>query len=90
MRSALFRCARRCPLQSIHPDGHINPNACIYCLKCQMLYYNDQVCPHMISRRKRREERAAMRSERRTDGVQAAPLTPPTSGTATPTPREAP
>ena len=54
-------CARRCPVQSIHRDGHINPNECIYCLKCQMLYYHPQICPAVIARRKRREARAALR-----------------------------
>ncbi|MBZ0325258.1 MAG: NosR/NirI family protein [Alphaproteobacteria bacterium] len=50
-------CAVQCPVQAIHPDGHINPNECIHCLKCQSLYYDDQTCPPLIERRKRREAR---------------------------------
>jgi polyferredoxin len=47
----------RCPVQAIHPDGHISVNECIYCLRCQTLYYDDQVCPPLIARRRRREAR---------------------------------
>jgi transcriptional regulator of nitric oxide reductase len=50
-------CAERCPVQSIHPEGHINPNECIYCLNCQMLYHDDHICPPLIGRRLRREAR---------------------------------
>jgi len=47
-------CARSCPVQAIHPDGHINPNECIHCLNCQVLYYDDMTCPPLAERRKRR------------------------------------
>lgn len=50
-------CEMRCPVQAIHPTGEINPNECIYCLKCQNLYFDTHVCPPMIARRKRRENR---------------------------------
>jgi polyferredoxin len=43
---------------AIHPDGRINPNECIYCLTCQVNYYDAWVCRPMIERRKRREKRA--------------------------------
>ncbi len=52
------RCANECPVQSIHPEGHINPNECIQCLHCQMLYHHDQLCPVMIQRRIKREKHA--------------------------------
>jgi polyferredoxin len=52
-------CAVRCPVQAIHPTGAINPNECIHCLKCQRLYFDAFTCPPLISRRKRRAERAA-------------------------------
>ena len=45
------RCGNECPVQAIHPEGHINPNECIQCLHCQMLYHHDQLCPVMIQRR---------------------------------------
>jgi transcriptional regulator of nitric oxide reductase len=48
-------CAVRCTVQAIHPDGHINPNECIYCLKCQANYFDDQTCPPLKVRRQRTE-----------------------------------
>ena len=53
------RCAAKCPVQAIHPDGKINPNECIHCLHCQVQYFDDHVCPPLIERRKRRERIAA-------------------------------
>ncbi len=53
------RCGNACPVQAIHPEGHINPNECIQCLHCQMLYHHDQKCPVMIQRRLKREKFAA-------------------------------
>ncbi len=52
------RCGNECPVQAIHPEGHINPNECIQCLHCQMLYHHDQKCPVMIQRRLKREKYA--------------------------------
>ena len=52
-------CATKCPVQAIHPNGTINPNECIYCLNCQTLYFDDETCPPLIERRKRRELRSA-------------------------------
>jgi NosR/NirI family nitrous oxide reductase transcriptional regulator len=56
------RCGNECPVQAIHPDGRINPNECIQCLHCQMLYHHDQLCPVMIQRRLKREKLAATSS----------------------------
>ncbi|MCC7045495.1 MAG: regulatory protein NosR [Alphaproteobacteria bacterium] len=54
-------CAARCPVQAIHPDGRINPNECVYCLNCQLLYYDANTCPPLIARRQRREARGTAR-----------------------------
>jgi NosR/NirI family transcriptional regulator, nitrous oxide reductase regulator len=54
------RCANECPVQAIHPDGHINPNECIYCLHCQTLYWDQHRCPVMIQRRLKNERRATL------------------------------
>lgn len=43
-------CAVDCPVQAIAPEGDINPNECIQCLNCQMLYHNDKRCPHLIQK----------------------------------------
>lgn len=56
------RCATECPVQSIHPEGHINPNECIQCLHCQMLYHHAYKCPVVIQKRLKREKRIAMSS----------------------------
>ncbi len=48
-------CANECPVQSIHPEGNINPNECIQCLHCQVLYKDEYKCPVCVKRRLRRE-----------------------------------
>ncbi|XQZ31139.1 regulatory protein NosR (plasmid) [Paracoccus yeei] len=52
-------CAHECPVQSIHPTGEINPNECINCLHCQVLYHSPKVCPVVIKKVKRRDKLAA-------------------------------
>ncbi|MCY1273014.1 ferredoxin-type protein, NapH/MauN family [compost metagenome] len=51
-------CARECEIQAIHPDGRINANECHYCLDCQMTYYNENKCPPLVNKRKKRGKRA--------------------------------
>jgi len=48
-------CAALCTVKAIHPEGRINPNECIHCLHCQMIYSDDHLCPPLIERRKRLE-----------------------------------
>jgi len=48
-------CAHQCPVQAIHPTGEINPNECINCLHCQVLYQSETTCPVVIKKLKRRE-----------------------------------
>jgi len=52
-------CARTCTVQAIHPLGQINPNECIYCLKCQANYLDGNVCIHIKKRMARRQPRPA-------------------------------
>lgn len=52
-------CARTCTVQAIHPLGQINPNECIYCLKCQANYFDHDVCLHLKKRAARRQPLAA-------------------------------
>jgi NosR/NirI family nitrous oxide reductase transcriptional regulator len=56
-------CAKECMVNAIHPDGHINPNECLYCLHCQIVYYDDHKCPPMVQRRLKRERREALGSK---------------------------
>jgi len=52
-------CANQCPVQAIHPTGEINPNECVNCLHCQVLYQSKSICPVVIKREKRRETASA-------------------------------
>jgi NosR/NirI family nitrous oxide reductase transcriptional regulator len=54
------RCSNECMVQAIHPEGHINPNECVYCLHCQVLYVSDTKCPVCIQKRLKRERRKAV------------------------------
>ncbi|WP_097805293.1 NosR/NirI family protein [Pelagimonas varians] len=49
-------CANECPVQAIHPTGEINPNECVDCLHCQVLYQSDAKCPVVIRQLKRRSK----------------------------------
>lgn len=54
-------CAIECPVQAIHPTGEINPNECVNCLHCQVLYQSEAKCPVVIKKLKRRaRDRAAL------------------------------
>ena len=48
-------CANECFVQAIHPTGEINPNECLNCLHCQVLYQSTTKCPVVIKKLKRRE-----------------------------------
>ena len=52
-------CFEECPVDAIYEGErklYINPNECIQCLHCQMLYHHDHKCPVMIQRRLKREK----------------------------------
>ncbi len=87
------RCAKECPVQAIHPEGHINVNECIYCMHCQELYFDDHRCPHMIQVRLKREKRQALSSPSMRSGGKGPntvitaggkPIAVPPAGAATP------
>lgn len=52
-------CANECIVQAIHPTGEINPNECVNCLHCQVLYRSESKCPVVIRQLKRREKASA-------------------------------
>ncbi|QRM57172.1 NosR/NirI family protein [Sinorhizobium sp. BG8] len=52
-------CANQCPVQAIHRTGEINPNECINCLHCQVLYQSETVCPVVIKKMRSRAKLAA-------------------------------
>ena len=49
-------CAVECEVQAIKKNGEINPNECHYCLDCQATYWNENKCPPLVEKRKRREK----------------------------------
>ncbi len=51
-------CAKECFVQAIHPTGEINPNECLSCLHCQVLYQDHSKCPVVIKTDKRRAKMA--------------------------------
>ncbi len=52
-------CSNQCPVQAIHKTGEINPNECINCLHCQVLYQSETVCPVVMKKMKSRAKLAA-------------------------------
>jgi NosR/NirI family nitrous oxide reductase transcriptional regulator len=55
-------CSKECMVQAIHPEGHINPNECLYCLHCQERYYDDHNCPVRVKKRERADRQAMIAS----------------------------
>ncbi|NSY37731.1 NosR/NirI family protein [Leisingera sp. ANG59] len=56
-------CANECPVQAIHPTGEINPNECVNCLHCQVLYQSEAKCPVVIKQLKRRAKTGSPASD---------------------------
>jgi NosR/NirI family nitrous oxide reductase transcriptional regulator len=71
-------CAKNCMVQAIHPLGQINPNECLYCMHCQVIYHDDHACPPLIMKREGRGKKAAAKAAA---GI-ATDQTPPRKGPA--------
>lgn len=54
-----MRCHNECPVQAITPEGPINANECIQCLNCQVLYFHQTKCPHLIKKAARKAKYSA-------------------------------
>ncbi len=50
-------CAHQCQIAAINPTGEILDHECHYCLECQVTYWDDQRCPPLVEKRKKREMR---------------------------------
>ena len=59
-------CASRCPIQAIEPSGAINMDECFYCLDCQVIHNDANVCPPLVYEARRNRKLAV-----------AAPSRPP-------------
>src|SRR5690554_4938503 len=74
-------CAVECEVQAIHPDGHINANECHHCLDCQVTYFNDDRCPPLVAKKKRRQRtKAAPGSSGELQTIPAVQLDAPSPG----------
>ncbi len=51
-------CARRCPIQAIEPSGAINMDECFYCLDCQVIHNDANLCPPLVNAARRKRELA--------------------------------
>jgi NosR/NirI family nitrite reductase transcriptional regulator len=49
-------CETKCTVGAIDPIGRINPNECILCLRCQMIYHDPKTCT-VLKNRVARESR---------------------------------
>lgn len=56
-------CNTTCTVQAINPLGQINPNECIYCLRCQANYFDADTCLPLKMRAARRTGRATQPEE---------------------------
>ncbi|WP_136656789.1 NosR/NirI family protein [Nitratireductor sp. XY-223] len=65
-------CANECPVQAIHPTGEINPNECVNCLHCQVLYQSGTKCPVVMRKLKSRAAFEARNKKSFTAAPQAA------------------
>jgi NosR/NirI family nitrite reductase transcriptional regulator len=43
-------CEVKCPVGAIDPIGRINPNECVLCLRCQVIYWDPNTCPILKAR----------------------------------------
>lgn len=71
-------CSIECEVRAIRETGEINPNECHYCLDCQVTYYNDQKCPPLVDKKRRREKSARARELAR--GMEIELTKPPPAG----------
>lgn len=68
-------CAVECEIQAISDTGEIQINECHYCMDCQVTYWDDQKCPPLVVKRKRRERATTGRTK-------PAPISVQKSGSA--------
>ena len=55
-------CNTTCTVQAINPLGQISPNECVYCLRCQVNYYDETTCKPLLERARRRARTRAAKA----------------------------
>lgn len=53
-------CEQKCTVGAIDPLGRINPNECVLCLRCQVIYNDEKTCPTLMRRARARAAQAEM------------------------------
>lgn len=49
-------CAAHCQMKAIKPTGEIIATECTYCLECQVIYWDERVCPPLVEKAGRRKK----------------------------------
>ena len=52
-------CEPKCTVGAIDPLGRINPNECVLCLRCQVIYFDPNTCPTLKRRARAGQAKAA-------------------------------
>jgi NosR/NirI family nitrite reductase transcriptional regulator len=52
-------CETRCTVGAIDPIGRINPNECVLCMRCQVIYHDPKTCTVLKNRTARGTMRRA-------------------------------
>ncbi len=53
-------CEQKCTVGAIDPLGRINPNECVLCLRCQVIYNDEKTCPTLMRRARARAAQAEL------------------------------
>ncbi|MFC6688459.1 NosR/NirI family protein [Jhaorihella thermophila] len=53
-------CEQKCTVGAIDPLGRINPNECVLCLRCQVIFNDEKTCPTLMRRARARKAQAEM------------------------------
>jgi NosR/NirI family nitrous oxide reductase transcriptional regulator len=64
-------CAKKCRSRPSIRWGQINPNECLYCMHCQVIYWDDHTCPPLVMKREGRGKKGGRAA------LPPAPTTPP-------------
>jgi NosR/NirI family nitrous oxide reductase transcriptional regulator len=70
-------CAKSCMVQAIHPLGEINPHECLYCMHCQVIYWDDHTCPPLVMKREGRGKKTAAAKRETAAASTPLPMKPP-------------
>jgi NosR/NirI family nitrous oxide reductase transcriptional regulator len=67
-------CAVECEIGAIEKNGEINLRECHHCLDCQVTYWNDDKCPPLVNKKRKRGKKAAKQPDMGKDAVTVDPI----------------